>query len=89
MMPRADDRAFTLCSPGEEVLRLTARGWLLVGATVPPEPGAPEVDNRCGYCESALARAALTRPFVLNGVHCVHCGRVSRVKWADEWEGKP
>lgn len=84
-----DDHVFTLRAPGEEMWRLAATGWLLVGVTVPPEPDAPEVDNRCGYCESALARAALTRPFVLKGVHCGHCGRVSRVKWADEWEGKP
>ena len=85
----SNDHILTLRSPGEEIWHIAARGWLLVGATVPPEPQAPEVDNRCGYCESALARAALMRPFVLKGVHCGHCGRVSRAKWVDEWEGKP
>lgn len=84
-----DDRILTLRSPGEEIWRLAAMGWLLVGATVRPEPGAPEVDSRCGYCESALARAALMRPLALEGIHCGHCSRVSRAKWADEWEGKP
>lgn len=82
----SDDRVFTLRSPGEEMWRLAARGWLLVGTTVRPGPGAPEVDNRCGYCESALARAALTRPLALEGIHCGHCGRVSRAKWLDEQE---
>ena len=77
-----DDRILTLRKPGEGM-------WLLVGVTVPPEPDAPELDNRCGHCESALARAALTRPLALHGIHCGHCGRVSRAKWVDEQEGKP
>ena len=84
-----DDHVFTLRAPGEEMWRLAAKGWLLVGATVPPEPEAPEVGNRCGYCESALARAALMRPLALHGIHCGHCGRVSRAKWVDEQEGRP
>ena len=33
-------------------------------------------------------RAALLRPLALRGVHCGHCGRVSRAKWVDEQEGK-
>jgi hypothetical protein len=86
-MRRADDRVLILQKPGEEIWRLAATGWLLVGVTVPPEPDAPEVDSRCGRCESALARAALLRPLALKGVHCGHCGRVSRAKWLDEWEG--
>ena len=86
-----DDRVFTLRAPGKKRWRLAATGWLLVGATVPPEPGAPEVDSRCGRCESALARAALgvRQPLVLEGIHCGHCGRVSRAKWVDGQEGKP
>ncbi len=84
MMRRADDRVLILQKPGEEIWRLAGTGWLLVGATVPPKPGALEVDNRCGHCESALARAALQQPLALEGIHCGHCGRVSRAKWVDE-----
>ena len=83
-----DDHVFTLRSPGEEIWRLAAKDWLLVGTTVRPEPDAPELDNRCLQCESALARVALMRPLALEGIHCGHCGRVSRAKWVDEWEGK-
>lgn len=79
--------AVLLRAKNRKMWRLAATGWLLVGATVPPEPGAPEVGNRCGYCESALARAALTRPLALDGIHCGHCGRVSRAKWVDGQEG--
>lgn len=78
-----DGPAFTLRKPGEEIWRLAATGWLMVGATVPPAPDAPEVDARCLQCDSALAAAALAQPLALEGIHCGHCGRVSRAKWVD------
>ena len=35
------------------------------------------------------AALGVRQPLVLHGIHCGHCSRVSRAKWADEWEGKP
>lgn len=75
-----DERILTLRKPGEEIWRLAATGWLMVGATVPPAPDAPEVDARCLQCDSALAAAALARPLVLQGIHCGHCGRLNRAR---------
>lgn len=70
---------FELRAPGVEMYRLTARGWLLVGATVPPDADVPEVANQgCALCDKALDSLSMDQVLCLAGVHCAHCGQLRR-----------
>ena len=61
-----------------ERYRLTGSGWILVGATVPPDVSQAELnDSGCEKCRYAAAHAAHT-PFALASIYCAHCGQLRR-----------
>lgn len=66
--------------PGVEKYRITPGGcWLLVGATVPPDPDVPEVVNQgCALCDKALDSLSMEQVMAVKGVHCIYCGQIRR-----------
>jgi hypothetical protein len=65
--------------PGVEQYRLTHCGWVLVGATVPPDPDVPQVVNQgCRLCDQALDSLSMEQVLNATGIHCTHCGQLRR-----------